>query len=294
MSVKTTEMNCGRVIDLLDLFLDRELTADDRTRLTAHVETCGECAGELNRRSQERARLRSAVGSIAAPAELRERIVADIRRRPEPQPRSHWQSWGAGIAAAAMLTAGLGVAYQLGHIRLTTASRESYFTTISQRVVSVMRVGLGDHVHCAVFRKYPRQAPPPETIAADMGPEFLPLVQMVRDRIPGEQRVVMAHRCRYHGRPFVHLAMIDGKHLASLVIAERNPGETFQNSGLVPAMSDAGLPIYHSDVQRFQIDGFQTGGHLVYLVSDLPRDASERIMASLARPVHEFLNKLEL
>jgi hypothetical protein len=193
-----------------------------------------------------------------------------------------------------MLSAGLGTAYQLGHLRITTSSQESYFATISQQVSGIMRVGLGDHVHCAVFRKYPRQAPPPEKIAADMGPQYLPLVKLIRDNISPDLRVTMAHRCKYHGRPFVHLAMIDGSHLASLVIAERQPGETFQTSGLTPALSDQNLPVYHSNVQRFQIDGFQTGSHLVYLISDLPKDANDRLMASVANPVREFLKSMEL
>lgn len=294
MSNTKPDLDCGRVAERLDLYLDHELPASDAEVIERHLESCDHCTGVLKARTALRLRLRTAVQGIAAPAGLLDRVAAQSSVTTAGRPGHSWLGWGMAAAAAAMLTMTLGVAYQFGHLRLTPASQESYIGTISGRIASVMRVGLGDHVHCAVFRKFPRQAPPPETFAAGMGPQYYPLLQLVRDHIPGDQRVVMAHHCRYHGRKFAHLTMADGSHLTSLVIAERQPGETFQSSGLAPALSDAGLPIYHSNVQRFQINGFQTSRHLVYLVSDLSQDANQRMMASLARPVRDLLDKLEL
>lgn len=289
------DMDCGRAMERMDTYLDRELAAAEREALDRHLETCQPCAEELRNRTVLRGRIRAAVRGMEAPADLRARIVAATQETPAAgQPARRWHRWAAGIAAAVMVMVGGGIVYELGHLRFTAASQESYIAAISQRVSGIMRVGLGDHVHCTVFRKYPRQAPPPEQVAADMGPAYLPLVKLVRDHVPSGYNVTMAHRCKYHGRQFVHLAMVDGTHRASLVIAERQPGETFQDSGLVPAMTDAGLPVYHSSVQRFQVNGFQTPAHLVYVVSDLPREQNERMMASLAGPVHEFLTKLEL
>jgi len=294
MSNTKPHVDCGQVIERLDLYLDRELPGMESEALERHLESCDHCSDVLKARTALRGRLRTAVQGIVAPASVLDRVAAQSRMAPASRSGSPWLTWSVAGAAAAILTMTLGIAYQFGHLRLTPASQESYIGTISSRLASVMRVGLGDHVHCAVFRKYPRQAPPPETVAAEIGPDYFPLVQLVRDHIPGNQRVVMAHRCRYHGRRFAHLTMVDGSHLTSLVIAERQPGETFQSSGLAPALSDAGLPIYHSSVQRFQINGFQTSRHLVYLVSDLSQDANQRMMASLARPVRDLLDKLEL
>lgn len=295
MSYTMNQMDCGRAMEQLDFYLDRELSAAERSELDRHLETCEACALELTNRTELREKLRSAIRGIGAPNSLRDRITATLGETPAYTPHARqWQKWASAIAATVLITTGVSVAYQLGHLRMTTASQQSYLNHISQRVAGIMSVGLGDHVHCSVFRKYPRQAPPPEKIAADMGPQYLPLVQLVRDHLPAGQRVVMAHRCKYHGRQFVHLAMVDGTHLSSLVIADRQPGETFKTSGLVPAMSDAGLPIYSSGVQRFQIDGFETSSHLVYVVSDLPKEMNDRMLASVATPVHDFLTKLEL
>jgi anti-sigma factor (TIGR02949 family) len=294
MNPTTNGMDCGRAMEQLDFYLDQELTAAEQGELNGHLDQCALCNRELTRRRELRDRLRSAVRGVAASDALRERIALDIRRTPAVRPRSEWQRWGAAAAAAVLIVVASATAYQLGHLRFTASSQESYLGSISQQVVNVMRVGLGDHVHCAVFRKYPHEAPSLEKIAEDMGPKFLPLVQLVREHLSGDQKVMLAHQCKYHGRKFVHMVVSDGSHLSSLVIAERQPGESFDTSGLRPALEDSGLPIYQSNVQRFQIHGFQTGGHLVYLVSDMAKDANERMMAGIAPSVREFLTKLEL
>jgi hypothetical protein len=64
------------------------------------------------------------------------------------------------VAAALLLAVGGFIAYQLGHLSLTVSSQESYIATVSNRVTTLMQVGLGDHLHCAVFRKYPKDPVP--------------------------------------------------------------------------------------------------------------------------------------
>ena len=66
----------------------------------------------------------------------------------------------------AMLMTGAGAVYQLGHLRFTTASQESYIASVSNRVATLMRVGLGDHIHCAVFRKSKKTPPVARTVKA--------------------------------------------------------------------------------------------------------------------------------
>ena len=64
--------------------------------------------------------------------------------------------------------------------------------------------------------------------------------------------------------------MKSDRQLISIVIAHKQNGETFRDSTLVPVIEHGGLPIYHDDVQRFDITGFETRSHLVYLISDVP------------------------
>src|SRR5262249_30819102 len=157
-------------------------------------------------------------------------------------------------------------AYQLGHLRLTTRSQESYIATISSRVAGIMRVGLGDHVHCNVFRKFPKTPPSFEEMAQKLGPSYESLLPLVKERAPGDLKIVMAHQCSYHGRKFVHLALRNESKLLSLVISRKQDGETFTKESLAPVLSDSGIPIYQSGVQRFELAAFESRDYLVYVI----------------------------
>jgi anti-sigma factor (TIGR02949 family) len=286
------EQACERVQERLDFYMDGELDVSETAQISEHLAGCETCKSELDARTSTRERLHSAVRSINASPEFRDRITHAIRSTPAaPRRPMYWtMSVAAGIALAVL---GGAIAYQLGHLRVTAASQDSYIASISQSVGQILAVGLRDHVHCAVFRKYPRQAVTPEQVARDMGPEYAGLVNVVGEHVSPEQRIVMAHRCGYMGRKFIHLALADGTHLASLVIALRQPGENFDSSSLTPALSDNGLPIYRTSVHRFQIDGFQTSSYVVYLVSDLPGDENLKMFVQLAPSVRGYLTKLE-
>jgi len=197
------------------------------------------------------------------------------------------------VAAALLVSLGGVIAYQLGHLRLTTKSQESYIATISSRVAGVMTVGLGDHVHCAVFRKFPKNPPTLEKMAQDLGPDYQELLPIVKASAPEELRIVMAHQCSYHGRKFVHLALQSDSKLLSVVISKKRDGETFTKDNLGPVLSESGIPIYQSGVQRFEISGFDSRNHLVYVISDLPQQMNVKILTALAPKVSELLNKVK-
>src|SRR4029078_10597977 len=121
MSYIMNEMDCGRAMEQLDIYLDRELSADERLGLDQHLETCEACKLELAIRTGLREKLRSAVRGTGAPADLRERITATLLETPVARPPAgQWQKWVSAIAAAVLITTGVSVAYQLGHLRITT------------------------------------------------------------------------------------------------------------------------------------------------------------------------------
>ena len=237
-----------------------------------------------------RERLRMAARSISAPPRLEARIRSGIR---ESKRQGVWMRSLLPAAAALLVSLGGVIAYQLGHLRLTTKSQESYIATISARVAGVMRVGLGDHVHCSVFRKFPKNPPTLESMAQKLGPEYEGLLPLVKEQAPGDLRIVMAHQCTYHGRKFVHLALKSDSKLLSVVISRKRDGETFTKESLGPMLSESGIPIYRSEVQRFEIAGFESRNHLVYVISDLPQQENTRILTALAPAVTELLNKIK-
>ncbi|MBY0503080.1 MAG: hypothetical protein K2X03_04170 [Bryobacteraceae bacterium] len=238
-------------------------------------------------------RLKQAVNSLEAPPFLEPRIRNRIRLEPRRPPRRSLSGvWIPALSLAAALCLGVGVAYELGHLRVTVDSQESYIASISSKVDELMRVGLGDHVHCAVFRKRAPAPPPVEKFVADLGPRYAGLLPAIRQHIPQSYGVELAHQCRYHQRKFVHLSLTGEGTLLSIVIANKREGESFEAGSFLPSLVRSGIPIYASGVQRFGIHAFEGRGHLVYLVSDLPKDENQRLMIALAPPLKEFLERL--
>src|SRR5262249_690541 len=159
------------------------------------------------------------------------------------------------------------IAYRLGYLRPTRSSQEAYVASISAPIPDIMRVGLGNHVHCAVYKAFSKQHPTFEKMAHDIG-QYKDLTPIVITEVPSGNRVEMAHQCRYHARRFVHVTMRKGSALVSLVISRRGDGETFERDQLVPALTESGIPVYRTKAQRFEIAGFETGDYVVYVVSN--------------------------
>src|SRR5262249_55803717 len=127
-----------------------------------------------------------------------------------------------------------------------------------------------------------------------LGPDYAGLLPLVKDRVPADLQIVMAHQCGYHGRKFVHLALRNDSKLLSLVISLKRDGESFTKENLAPVLADSGIPIYRAGVQRFEIAGFESRNHLVFVVSDLPQQQNIQILTALAPVVADLLNKVKV
>jgi len=234
-------------------------------------------------------RLKTAVHSVTAPSHLEARIRGQIR---DGSSSRSWAFWMFPAGAAAAACAALLVVYQLGHLRLTATSQESYIATVSAKISPMMQVGLGDHIHCSVFRKFPKTAPSIEKLEQNLGPQYRGLLPIVQHNVPADYRLMLGHQCRYHGRRFVHLSFMNDSHLLSLVIAKKGEGESFEASGLLPALAQSGIPMYQSSIQRFEMSAFESRGFMVYFVSDLPAADNSRITMAMAPAVKDLLAKL--
>ncbi len=242
--------------------------------------------------------LRSAVRNVPVPASLDSRIripISGALPAWRPLPRL------APVLVAAGVLAALGTAYQSGHLRLTKASQDAYIASVSSRLGALMRIGLRDHIHCSVFRKYPKNPPAAEEIlnpgfekgVKAISPQYAGLIPIVRGLVPENYRMTLAHQCTYQGREYIHLSLMDESNMLSLVIAKKVNGESFRAAGMLPALGQSGIPMYQAGVQRFQISAFETTDYLVYFISDLGRQRNTDFMLALALPVKGFLAKTE-
>lgn len=237
-------------------------------------------------------RLRAAVDSAEIPPFLESRIRARLRAG---TPGRQWTSMPrfVTLATAAAVLFGAMIAYQLGRLRLTVSSQESYIASVSTQIATLMRVGLGDHLHCSLFRKYPKSPLSMEEVVAEMPAEYAPLIPVVRENVPDTYRMTLAHQCGYHGRNFIHLSLMDGSKMLSLVITRKGAGESFRTENMMPALVQSGIPMYQSGVQRFEMTAFETREHLIYFISDLPKDQNTNLMLAMAPRVKDALGRLE-
>jgi len=231
-------------------------------------------------------RVKGAVGNVPVPPFLEARIRHSLRTE---KPGRRWLPRLIPAAAALAVFAGFAVAYQLGHLRLTVSSQESYIGIVSTHIATLMRVGLGDHIHCSVFRKYPKNPPTTEQFIAKMNPQYAGLIPIVRSQVPDSYRMMLAHQCSYHRRKFVHLSLLNDSNMLSLVITRKGDGESFSTEDMLPALVQAGIPMYQSSVQRFQMTAFETRDYLVYFISDLPKQQNTELMLALGPKVKDFL-----
>ncbi len=250
--------------------LDRELEGAEALWQAGHIAECEACRSEAAAREALRERLRRAVKAVpvdgALAGRVREATVA-------PGPRYRWQAW----AAAAALLVAVGGYWALPWVESGLGER-AYFAELPARVSRMMRVGLSDHVHCAAFRKFR------EPVREELPAGFRPVLA----HIPEGYRVVAAHECKARGRNFVHVVMQGASgRVASLVIARKEGGETFANSSLRRVAGE--MPVFTEEVPRFQIAGFEAGGFLAFVVSDLSGEENQRLALVMAGPVRALL-----
>jgi hypothetical protein len=193
--------------------------------------------------------------------------------------------------AALVIAAGLWVNYSTERLPALAdrPGQNTYISRVSANLAAVLKVGLGDHIHCSIFRKYPKDPPPIEKMEGQLGPAYAGLLPVVRRAVPEGYKVIMAHQCGYAGRRFIHLTLEKDGSLLSLVVARKQTGESLD--GLSSAAAPSGVRIYQAAADRYQVAGFEAGNFFAYVVSELRNKENLQIAANVAPAVREFLMK---
>ncbi len=234
--------------------------------------------------------LKRAVSSEPVPAHLEARVRASLRETGEsPLPNRLQFAWLWPALASAAALAVIGFFLLKPSALPSRQERLAYITRVSNRVSSIMRVGLGDHIHCAVFRQYPAQAPSVDQMRAELTAPYASLLDVVKKHAPSGYGVAMAHKCHFEGREFIHLVLRRRSDVISLVVATRMGGERFQPETLIQGLSHAGIPMYRQTTDDFQITAFESKNHLVYLISTMSPDQNNKLMASMSHDIGDAL-----
>jgi Putative zinc-finger len=282
---------CERIRRYMDSYINNELLVETNHEVLRHLESCPSCAAEVEVRTRLKNRLKTAVRCQSVPPELQARVREALRTESHSGTVA-WTRWA--VAAAAMLVIGISTWVALPQWTRPALpdladrrGQDAFIQKVSASLSAVLKVGLGDHIHCSIFRKYPKNPPSVDEMAQKLGPAYQDLVPLVKSRVPEDYRIILAHQCGYQGRRFVHLTLTNGSNLISLVITRKQPGESLQTL----AVSDhpSGVAIYEAVAQNYDVAGFETDQFLAYVVSDLGAKQNLQIANSLAPSVHQFL-----
>jgi hypothetical protein len=142
----------------------------------------------------------------------------------------------------------------------------------------LLRLAFDDHLHCAVIHHpSPRVSGEPNEL-----PEpFTELASLVREGMPSEFALILAHQCRDNGRSFFHLTFGDGQRLLSVLITRRKNGESLGNRRR------------HEARDQFALAAVESGDFFLYSVSDLPPRANSNVLGEISPAVQRFLTQLE-
>jgi hypothetical protein len=296
--VNFNERSCDKYRRSFDAYLDNELLVETNQDVLQHLNSCTECARILEGRARTKQLVRDAVTKEEAPPEL----VTALRSRLRSERPSFFAfnavRWTMA-AAAVLLLAIVGVG-SLQWVRTgQLGDNDGVFPTLTVRVRELLRVGLNDHVHCAVLLQRWKQFVSFDEMKAStgprsLGPEFIDLVPAVEAKLGPEYKLIQGHRCVTNDRRYVHL-ILTGKNgaIVSLVITEKNK-ESFSQSDAVAVVRSSGIPIYRDRQGILEVAGFESDKYFAYVVSNLDRTQNLNVASVMAPIVYNHLHKLEL
>ena len=130
-------------------------------------------------------------------------------------------------------------------------------------------------------------------LTKSMGREFAPLAAIVRDKIPEGSQLRLAHRCRYRGRTYVHLAVAgeDGS-LLSVILTPKEGDDSLAAAGVLPVVRASGVDLFAAGEDGYQIAAFETEQYLGFVVSNLDRETNLRLAEALAPGMRDIVADL--
>lgn len=287
------DRSCERIQKYLDAYLSNELSVETSLEVLNHLDRCPRCTEELAARQQVKEALNRVLArQDPAPPHLRQKILKEIR------PKSSRKYWWAAAAAALLLIGNLQLIRWLNSRQITeSASRTSPNHLVSAHNAELLKIGIDDHIHCALSRNFSEGPRSSERMAREMETEYAELVPIVKDRVSPDYIIMVAHHCEFKGRNYVHLILTGQKAILSIVFTRKKSGESFDRSDLTPisntSLTASGTSLYRSRLQDQNAIGFESRDHLAYVVSNLPEEDHFKLASSLAPSLKSFLSQLE-
>jgi len=286
---------------LLDKHLSRETTVEEDRQIEAWLAEHPEAEKELREMEQIRSVLRRAVSNAPLPEGLPAAVKSDIigSNLILSQSSSSFRWYYAAAATLLILVGGWFFLQELQNggtndLPLIVENVDDQLKSVDQ----VLQVGFNDHLRCAVTH-YKGDVPNyglkkmREKLSKDgagIKGDFSDLVPVVEEKIK-EGKLLVAHKCRFGGRYYVHMLLKDEGQMISVVITRKEEGESLVNrQGVARTVSD--IQIYQTAMEGYEIAGFDADKFLVFVVSDLSEQLNLHVMSSIAEPVMGVLKTI--
>ncbi len=278
--------SCGEIRQHLDAYLSNELLVETNYEVLNHLEACAGCAAELKQRAQARELLQRAVRAEMTPAGLEARIRGHIRS-PALRRTPAVRSWALAAVGVAVVCAAAWVA-ALRPLGSGGRSPIQEVRTSADPAARILQIGLDDHMACVPYLQSYKMIPPADRlreIAADY-PGLAPLVVQKMDGYD----LLSAHHCSLNTRRFIHLMFLrDNSRVLSVTLTPKD-GDSFPKAG-DSMLRDLGVELHAIHMQGYEVAGFESRQHLIFVASDLPREENRRVAADLAGALREYLAK---
>jgi hypothetical protein len=283
---------CEKTQKSLDAYLDNELLVETNQEVLRHLENCPACPEALQLRLRIKARLKQVVNAEVVPNSTKSHTGGDSRSEFDPK-QAAWPRWSLAAAAALLLSLGGVGTLQLS--KFVRSSNENSVTaqdlTLSEQIGSVMKIGIGDHIHCVIDFRYDKKMLTPEEMTERMGPDYAGLLPLLKTKLPQGFFISVGHHCQVSGREFVHMVLKQEDKAVSVIITEKQ-GMSFPASPRVSSLEAQGGALYQDRLQSLEAVGFETKSHLAFVVSSLEHQENFQIASAVAPTVSAFLNSL--
>jgi hypothetical protein len=211
----------------------------------------------MNQHMNQRQRLQKAVDNEPVPRDLEGRV----RTRLEGASGRGASGWGRLLSSVALLVFMLGGA--------------QYWAV--QKTRDLLRIGVNDHIHCAIEGEYPKQTTRAAAIEA-MGPYSL-MLEPILNQFANDS-LVSAHRCTINGRDYMHIIVRRNNMLISFVMTRRGKTEAFPRVSWMRG--------HAGNIDGYSVAGFEAGNYLGYVVSELPGQQNDQLAERVAPVVRRY------
>lgn len=249
---------CQAARRYVDSYIDNELTVDSIHQVLPHLESCADCKRYFEERRSLKLAVKKAVLSTDSAYSADAAWLTKTLARDGALTRRVVMMAVPGALAAGV--AGLGV------FRFWRRRPDDV------QMTRMLAAAVMDHKHCAMGGMYPATPRPDEEMAAALGPQYTPLIAVVRGLSSGYQ-VQEGHRCEVGGRNYIHFILKNGADLVSLTSFER-----MKDDPPLPVSAD----LRESVIDGFAVSGFVASRHVAAVVTADPAEA--RRVARLFSP----------